>query len=39
MGGEGRYGVVDVGTTGVKLAVYDESLSRIFYERVSVGFE
>ena len=34
-----RYGVVDVGTTGVKLAVYDEGLSRVYYERLSVGFE
>jgi len=34
-----RYGVIDVGTTGVKLALYDERLSRIHYERVSVGFE
>ena len=39
MGGEARYAVVDVGTTGVKLAVYDGGLSRVYYERVSVGFE
>ncbi len=39
MGGGIRYAVMDVGTTGVKLAVYDEGLSRVYYERVSVGFE
>ena len=33
------YGVVDVGTTGIKLSVYDEELNRIHQEKVLLGFE
>ncbi|MEM0036880.1 MAG: FGGY-family carbohydrate kinase [Candidatus Korarchaeum sp.] len=33
------YGVIDVGTTGIKLSVYDEELRRLHREKVTVGFE
>lgn len=33
------YAVIDVGTTGVKLAVYNENLQRVHIERVELGFE
>jgi len=33
------YGVVDVGTTGIKLCVYDEGLRRVYYEKVGLGLK
>lgn len=33
------YGVIDVGTTGVKFSVYNRDLDRIYYEKVGLGFE
>jgi len=33
------YGVIDVGTTGVKLSVYDSQGNRVHYEKVVLGFE
>jgi len=33
------YGVIDVGTTGIKLSVYDGELRRVHQEKVVVGFE
>lgn len=33
------YAVIDVGTTGVKLALFDEELRRVHYERLELGFE
>lgn len=33
------YAVIDVGTTGVKLSLFDETLRRTHYERVELGFE
>lgn len=33
------YAVVDVGTTGVKLFLFDGELRRLHYERVELGFE
>jgi len=33
------YGVIDIGTTGVKLSIYDENLRKTHYEKTVVGFE
>ncbi|MGY0287780.1 MAG: FGGY family carbohydrate kinase [Candidatus Methanodesulfokora washburnensis] len=33
------YGVIDVGTTGVKLAVFDNNIRCIYYEKVELGYE
>jgi glycerol kinase len=33
------YGVIDVGTTGVKLAVFDSSLNRVHFEKTSIGYK
>lgn len=33
------YGVVDVGTTGVKFSVYDRDLNKIYHEKKAIGFE
>ena len=33
------YGVIDVGTTGVKLFIYDENLRKTYHEKTVVGFE
>ncbi|MCS7102677.1 MAG: FGGY-family carbohydrate kinase [Candidatus Korarchaeum sp.] len=33
------YGVIDIGTTGIKLSVYDEELKKVHQEKVIVGFE
>ncbi|WP_233437663.1 FGGY family carbohydrate kinase [Candidatus Korarchaeum cryptofilum] len=33
------YGVIDIGTTGIKLSVYDEELRKIHYEKHILGFE
>jgi len=33
------YGVIDVGTTGIKLSIYDEELRKIHYEKHILGFE
>lgn len=33
------YGVIDVGTTGVKLSIYDRDLNKVHYEKATIGFE
>lgn len=33
------YGVIDVGTTGVKLSIYDKNLNKIYHEKTAIGFE
>ncbi|WP_052886645.1 hypothetical protein [Thermofilum adornatum] len=33
------YSVIDVGTTGVKLAVFDASLNKIHFEKTSIGYK
>ncbi|MGC9020414.1 MAG: FGGY family carbohydrate kinase [Candidatus Methanodesulfokora sp.] len=33
------YGIVDVGTTGIKLSVYDRDLNKVHQEKISLGFE
>ncbi len=33
------YGVIDVGTTGIKLSMYDRDLRKVHFEKVGIGFE
>ncbi len=33
------YGVIDVGTTGIKLSIYDGELRKVHYEKHILGFE